>query len=296
MNGLKIKAMSKINLGLDVLRRREDGYHEVRMVMQTLKLCDELTIIRREDDSINISCNIDGLECDENNLIFKAAKKVMEHAGVYSGLDIHLEKRIPIAAGMAGGSTDAAATLVGVNKLLNLGLTIEELKIIGVTIGADVPYCIEGGTQLSEGIGEILTKLKPAPQCFVLIAKPHIGVSTKYVYENLHVDKIVIHPDIDGMLDGIERSDIFDIADNMENILENVTENKYPVIKMLKDMMLEEGALNSLMSGSGPTVFGLFQSEEMANRALEKVRATGEVSQVCVTTLADRTCVIEELE
>lgn len=296
MNGLKIKAMSKINLGLDVLRRREDGYHEVRMVMQTLNLCDELTIIRREDDSINISCNIDGLECDENNLIFKAAKRVMEHAGVYSGLDIHLEKRIPIAAGMAGGSTDAAATLVGINELLNLGLTIEELKIIGVTIGADVPYCIEGGTQLSEGIGEILTKLKPAPQCFVLIAKPHIGVSTKYVYENLHVDKIVIHPDIDGMLDGIERSDIFDIADNMENILENVTENKYPVIKMLKDMMLEEGALNSLMSGSGPTVFGLFQSEEMANRALEKVQATGEVSQACVTTLADRTCVIEELE
>ena len=171
----------------------------------------------------------------------------------------------------------------------------EEIKKIGVTIGADVPYCVEGGTQLSEGIGEVLTKLTPAPQCYVLIAKPHIGVSTKYVYENLHVDTIEKHPDIDGMLDGIKANDIAKVSATMENILENVTEKKYPVIKMLKDMMLENGALNSLMSGSGPTVFGLFEDEAKAKVALEKVEATGEVAQACVTTFADRTCIINEI-
>lgn len=295
MNGLKIYAMSKVNLGLDVIRRREDGYHEVRMIMQTLNLCDELTIARREDEKIVITCNLEGLECDENNLIYKAAKKLMDAAGVTSGLDIHLQKNIPVAAGMAGGSTDAAATLTGVNELLGIGFSVDKLKEIGVTIGADVPYCIEGGTQLSEGIGEILTRLKPAPQCYVLVAKPHVGVSTKYVYENLHVDTIKRHPDIDGMLEGVENNDIHEVAKTMENILENVTEKKYPVIKELKDIMLDEGALNSLMSGSGPTVFGLFEDEEKANKALEKVQATGEVSQACVTTFADKTGIIERL-
>lgn len=295
MNGLKIYAMSKVNLGLDVIRRREDGYHEVRMIMQTLNLCDELTIARREDERIVITCNLEDLECDENNLIYKAAKKLMDAAGVTSGLDIHLQKNIPVAAGMAGGSTDAAATLTGVNELLGIGFSVDKLKEIGVTIGADVPYCIEGGTQLSEGIGEILTRLKPAPQCYVLVAKPHVGVSTKYVYENLHVDTIKRHPDIDGMLEGIENNDIHEVAKTMENILENVTEKKYPVIKELKDIMLGEGALNSLMSGSGPTVFGLFEDEEKANKALEKVQATGEVSQACVTTFADKTGIIERL-
>ncbi len=295
MNGLKIYAMSKVNLGLDVIRRREDGYHEVRMIMQTLNLCDELTIARREDERIVITCNLEGLECDENNLIYKAAKKLMDAAGVTSGLDIHLQKNIPVAAGMAGGSTDAAATLTGVNELLEIGFSVDKLKEIGVTIGADVPYCIEGGTQLSEGIGEILTRLKPAPQCYVLVAKPHVGVSTKYVYENLHVDTIKRHPDIDGMLEGIENNDIHEVAKTMENILENVTEKKYPVIKELKDIMLSEGALNSLMSGSGPTVFGLFEDEEKANKALEKVQATGEASQACVTTFADKTGIIERL-
>ena len=295
MNGLNIKAMSKVNLGLDVLRRREDGYHEVRMIMQTLNLCDDLTITKRDDKKINITCNIEGLECDENNLIYKAAKKVMDACNIEQGLDIHLEKRIPIAAGMAGGSTDAAATLVGVNELLGTHLTVEELKKIGVTIGADVPYCVEGGTQLSEGIGEVLTKLDAAPQCFVLVAKPHIGVSTKYVYENLHVDTIERHPDIDSMLDGIKANDIKKISETMENILENVTEKKYPVIKQLKEIMLKNGALNSLMSGSGPTVFGLFEDEAKANAALKEVQATGEVSQACVTTFADKTCIITEI-
>ena len=173
---MKISAMSKVNLGLDVIKRRDDGYHEVRMIMQTLNLCDELYIDERDDDQILISCNNETLECDKSNLIYRAADLIMNEAGIKKGLDIRLVKNIPIAAGMAGGSTDAAATLVGINALFSLNMSIKKLKEIGVKIGADVPYCIEGGTQLSEGIGEILSPLKDAPKCFVVVAKPHIGV------------------------------------------------------------------------------------------------------------------------
>lgn len=291
---MKIKAMSKVNLALDVLRRRENGYHDVCMIMQTLKLCDELEFVKREDNEIVITTNKETLECDENNLIYKAAKRLMEDAGVNAGFDIKLTKNIPIAAGMAGGSTDAAATLVAVNRLLNIGYSVEKLKEIGVKIGADVPYCIEGGTQLSEGIGEVLTKLSPAPQCFVVVAKPHIGVSTKYVYENLHVDTIKRHPDIAIVRQAIEEDALNKLAANMENILENVTSVKYPVIEELKTIMKDNGALGSIMSGSGPTVFGLFDSETDANEALKKVMATGEVSQGFVTEFSDETCIIEE--
>lgn len=291
---MKIKAMSKVNLALDVLRRRDDGYHDVSMIMQTLDLHDELEIELREDDQIVISSNNSTLECDENNLIYKAAKLLMEEAGIWRGMNISLQKNIPIAAGMAGGSTDAAATLVGLNHLLNMNMSIQKLKEIGVKIGADVPYCIEGGTQLSEGIGEVLTKLKAAPQCFVVVAKPHIGVSTKYVYENLHVDTIAHHPDINKMKEAIESGNIDNVADAMENILENVTEQKYPVIAMLKQILKDNGAINAIMSGSGPTVFGLFKDEKTAQDALKVALDTGEVSQGFVTTFSDNTCVIED--
>ncbi|MBP5310430.1 MAG: 4-(cytidine 5'-diphospho)-2-C-methyl-D-erythritol kinase [Lachnospiraceae bacterium] len=285
--------MSKVNLGLDVIRRRDDGYHEVRMIMQTLKLCDELYIEQTDDGKIRISCNSESLECDENNLIYKAAKLIMDEGKINRGLDIRLVKNIPIAAGMAGGSTDAAATLVALNRMFDLNFDNKKLKEIGVRIGADVPYCIEGGTQLSEGIGEKLTKLKDAPQCFVVVAKPHIGVSTKYVYENLHVDTIKDHPDIDTMLKGIDEGDLLKISSCMENILENVTEKKYPVIAMLKEKLKSMGALNSLMSGSGPTVFALFDDEEKANKACRAVIDTGEVAFGCVTSFSDKTCIIE---
>ena len=285
--------MSKVNLGLDVIRRRDDGYHEVRMIMQTLKLCDELYIEQTDDGKIRISCNSESLECDENNLIYKAAKLIMDEGKINRGLDIRLVKNIPIAAGMAGGSTDAAATLVALNRMFDLNFDNKKLKEIGVRIGADVPYCIEGGTQLSEGIGEKLTKLKDAPQCFVVVAKPHIGVSTKYVYENLHVDTIKDHPDIDTMLRGIDEGDLLKISSCMENILENVTEKKYPVIAMLKEKLKSMGALNSLMSGSGPTVFALFDDEEKANKACRAVIDTSEVAFGCVTSFSDKTCIIE---
>ncbi len=286
--------MSKVNLGLDVLRRRDDGYHEVRMIMQTLKLCDELYFEETQKKEISIVCNSENLECDENNLIYKAARLIMDEAGIDRGLDIRLKKNIPIAAGMAGGSSDAAATLVALNKMFGIDFDIAKLKEIGVKIGADVPYCIEGGTQLSEGIGEKLTRLKDAPQCFVVVAKPHIGVSTKYVYENLHVETIKTHPNIDAMLKGIDAGDLIEISSHMENILENVTEKKYPVIAMLKSKLKSMGALNSLMSGSGPTVFALFDDRDKADKACEAVLDTGEVAFGCVTQFSDRTCIIEE--
>ena len=291
---MKISAMSKVNLGLDVLRRRDDGYHEVRMIMQTLKLCDELYSEETQKKEISIVCNSENLECDENNLIYKAARLIMDEAGIDRGLDIRLKKNIPIAAGMAGGSSDAAATLVALNKMFDIDFDIAKLKEMGVKIGADVPYCIEGGTQLSEGIGEKLTRLKDAPQCFVVVAKPHIGVSTKYVYENLHVETIKTHPNIDAMLKGIDAGDLIEISSHMENILENVTEKKYPVIAMLKSKLKSMGALNSLMSGSGPTVFALFDDRDKADKACEAVLDTGEVAFGCVTQFSDRTCIIEE--
>lgn len=288
---MKLKAMAKVNLGLDVLRRREDGYHEVRMIMQTVDLYDVLTIEKNDSGNIRITCDREDLECDDNNLIYKAAVKIMEYAKVNQGFDINLEKNIPIAAGMAGGSTDAAATLVGINKELRLGLSNEQLKEIGVRIGADVPYCIEGGTQLSEGIGEILTKLPSAPKCIVLIAKPTIGVSTKYVYENLNVHRISDHPDIDGMLMSIKTNDLKGVVSTMDNILETVTIREYPLIGEIKDIMVREGALASLMSGSGPTVFGIFDDVNKAEAACRILSADNRVEKALVTGFADKTCV-----
>ena len=196
---------------------------------------------------------------------------------------IKLKKFIPVSAGMAGGSTDAASVMFGVNKLFDLGLSNRELMERGVKIGADVPYCIMRGTALSEGIGEKLTRLSDVPECPVLIAKPPINVSTKFVYENLKLDDSIVHPDIDGMVDAIKRNDIEGIASRMGNVLESVTIKEYPEIQKLKDIMIEENAINSLMSGSGPTVFGLFKNEEDAYRAKERIKAEGMSRQVYVT-------------
>ena len=293
MDSVVIKAMAKVNLGLDVLRRRENGYHDVKMVMQTVNLYDTLTISKTENAQIIITTNTGELPLNEDNLIYKAAKLLSTHTGKEYGVKIHLDKQIPIAAGLAGGSTDAAATLLGLNALYDLGLNKEELAKIGVKIGADVPYCIYGGTCLSEGIGEVLTKLPDAPDCFVVIAKPGIGVSTKYVYENLHIEAVKDHPDIDGMIDAIKADNLDGVAQKMENVLETVTIKRYPEIAVMKECLLENGAENALMSGSGPTVFGIFKEEEKAKRALFKLEETGLVKQGFVTTLAKETGIIE---
>ena len=289
MDKISINAMAKINLGLDVLRRRENGYHDVKMIMQTVNIYDTLEFVKTEESGIVVKTDAMELPTDENNLIYKAAKLLFDKCGVTKGVTITLKKRIPIAAGMAGGSTDAAAALVGINQLFELQLSMQELKEIGVKIGADVPYCIEGGTALSEGIGEILTKLPDAPGCFVVVAKPEISVSTKYVYENLHANELKYHPDIDGMVDAIRNGNLDGVCTRMENVLETVTEKKYPIISELKMLLKDAGAENSLMSGSGPTVFAIFKEEEKAKKALEIVQDSGLAKQSFVTTFAKET-------
>ena len=285
---LSLKAYGKINLGLDVLRRREDGYHDVRMVMQTVGIFDRVDLIWKEEPGIQVETNLYYLPTNENNLVYKAAKLLMDEFQVQEGLLIRLRKFIPVAAGMAGGSSDAAAVLFGVNKMFRLGLTTEELMQRGVKIGADVPYCILRGTALSEGIGEVLTSLPPVPQCQVLVAKPGINVSTKFVYENLHANDLrpEQHPDIDGMIRAIKAQDLQGIADKLGNVLETVTVKEYPVIQEIKDKMVEFGAIGSLMSGSGPTVFGLFTNPKAAQQAYEELRygeSSGLAKQVYLT-------------
>lgn len=271
---LSLKAYGKINLGLDVLRRRDDGYHEVRMIMQTVGIYDRIDLIYKETPGITVETNLYYLPDNENNLVYKAAKLLMDEFHVQKGVHIRLRKYIPVAAGMAGGSSDAAAVLFGVNKMFSLGLTTEQLMDRGVKIGADVPYCVMRGTALSEGIGEILTPLPVPPQCQVLIAKPGISVSTKFVYENLHANELrpEQRPDIDGMMEAIKQKDLYGIADRFGNVLENVTIPAYPVIQEIKDLMLEQGAIGALMSGSGPTVFGLFTNPKAAAKAHEEMR------------------------
>ena len=285
---LSLKAYGKINLGLDVLRRREDGYHDVRMIMQTVGIFDRVDLIWKEEPGIQVETNLYYLPTNENNLVYKAAKLLMDEFQVQEGLLIRLRKFIPVAAGMAGGSSDAAAVLFGVNKMFRLGLTTEELMQRGVKIGADVPYCILRGTALSEGIGEVLTSLPPVPQCQVLVAKPGINVSTKFVYENLHANDLrpEQHPDIDGMIRAIKAQDLQGIADKLGNVLETVTVKEYPVIQEIKDKMVEFGAIGSLMSGSGPTVFGLFTNPKAAQQAYEELRygeSSGLAKQVYLT-------------
>lgn len=283
MDSLKIEAYAKINLGLDVVRRLENGYHEVKMVMQTVGIGDTLTITRAEQ-GILVTTDSGEIPADENNLVYKAAKLLKETYGIKDGVSIYLEKRIPVAAGMAGGSTDAAAVLKGMNTLFALGLSLKELQKLGVTLGADIPYCIQGGTALAEGIGEKLTELLDAPDVFLLVAKPDIAVSTKYVYENLNLPNLKKHPDIDGMVDAIKKQDMDGVIARMENVLASVTENKYPIIQKLKDFMEKHGARKALMSGSGPAVFGIFDTRTMAEEAGEKLADTHMAKQIFVTT------------
>lgn len=279
---LQLKAYAKINLGLDVVRKREDGYHEVRMVMQTIKLYDKLTFRLLEEDEIRMKTNLGFLPINEDNLVYKAVKLLKDTYHIEKGMEIDLFKCIPVAAGMAGGSTDCAAALVGASKLFGLGLSKQELMELGVKLGADVPYCILRGTALSEGIGEVLTPLPPMPDCHILIAKPPISVSTKFVYENLRANELEKHPDIDGMVEAIKGQNLRGITDRMENVLETVTIPAYPVIEEIKNCMKEHGAINALMSGSGPTVFGIYADEEQAQLARERIREKELASQVYV--------------
>lgn len=285
MDEIKLKALAKINLGLDVVRRREDGYHEVRMVMQTIHLYDQLLIQKSETPGIQIHSNLSFLPVNENNLVYKAGKLLMDEFDIHTGVSVELNKCIPVAAGMAGGSTDAAAMLYGMNQLFGLKLKRKDLMERGVQIGADVPYCIMRGTALAEGIGEKLSSLPPMVKCPVLIAKPAVSVSTKFVYQNLKLNEQTPHPDIDALITDIRNSDLDNICADMGNVLETVTIPNYPVIAQIKEQMLKSGAKASMMSGSGPTVFGLFGDEETARRARAEMKASGLAKQVYLTSI-----------
>ena len=269
MDKMELKALGKINLGLDVLGRRENGYHDVRMVMQTVYLYDQIVITKTKQPGVKAETNLFYLPVDE----------------ITEGVHISMDKKIPVSAGMAGGSADAAAVLFGVNKMFGLGLSMTELEERGVKLGADVPYCLMRGTVLAEGIGEKLTPLLACPKCFVLLAKPPISVSTKMVYEKLDALEITEHPDIDGILNGLARKNIHKVAECMGNVLEQVTIPVYPVIEQIKNVMKEGGAMNAMMSGSGPTVFGLFEDRQSARRAAQKIKEQKLAKQVYVTSI-----------
>lgn len=283
MNTMRLRALAKINLALDVVGKRADGYHELKMIMQTIKMYDQLEMEASHKPGIRIKTNLPYLPVDGGNLIYKASNLLMEEFGVTDGLEVQLKKIIPVAAGMAGGSSDAAAAMVGVNRIFKLGLSMKSLMKRAVRIGADVPYCLMRGTVLAEGIGEILTPLKPVPQGYVLIAKPGISVSTKYVYGHLDVGNIKDHPDIKGMITAISQDDFNGMAMRLGNVLEGVTIPAFPVIQKIKTLMLGHGAVNALMSGSGPTVFGLFSNREDAEGAYRKLKKSRLVKQVFLT-------------
>lgn len=283
MNEITRNAYAKINLALDVLRRREDGYHEVKMIMQTLDICDELTFRKVAQKGITIQVDDSMVPNNQENLIYKAAMLLLEKEYRECGVEITLKKVIPVAAGMAGGSSDAAATFLAINELFELGKSKEELMKLGVQIGADIPYCIMGGTALAEGIGEVLTALTPAPNPYVLVAKPEVAVATQFVYKNLQVDTLPYHPNIERMISSIEKQNLQELCEDMVNVLETVTIVEYPIIGTWKEKMKACGAITALMSGSGPTVFGVFETRETCKKAYEIFEKDTAVKQLFQT-------------
>ena len=282
---MRLRAMAKINLALDVLGKRPDGYHDVRMIMQTISMYDALDIQIKKEPGIELSTNLPYVPADSRNLAYKAADLLMQEFHIKEGLQIHLEKFIPVSAGMAGGSSDAAAVLVGVNNLFRLGLSQEELMKRGSTLGADIPYCVMRGTALAEGIGEKLTPLPSVPECFVLVGKPPVSVSTKAAYESLRLDAIDQRPDIDGMIESLKAGDLRGITSRMQNVFQPGISEAHPVIGDIIKLMEENGAMKAIMSGSGPSVFGVYERRKDASNAAEKLRASGMARTVYVARM-----------
>ena len=270
MDQLQLKAYGKINLGLDVIRKRSDGYHDLDMIMQMVDVYDDVILTKKDYDDIIVKTDTLILPNGKENLAYMAAKMLTDEFKIRQGLEIEIHKRIPIAGGMAGGSSDCAATLIGVNRMFDLGLSKEELMERGVKLGADVPYCILGGTAIARGIGEILTPLPTPPRCHVVIAKPPVSVSTAFVYGRIQPDKIKKRPDIERMAEAVREQDLYQLAELLYNVMEDVTVPRYPVIQDIKDVMLREGALNAIMSGSGPTVFGLYDDKTKAEKTVNR--------------------------
>lgn len=272
MNSIGLKSRAKINLSIDVLGKRQDGYHIVEMIMQTIDLYDNLKITQIEEDSIKIKSNSQDIPLNQDNIVYKAANILKEKFNIKKGIEISIQKNIPVAAGMAGGSSNAAAVLVGLNRIWDLGLTQLELKEIALQLGADVPFCITGGSALAQGIGEELTDIKGLNEnIHILICKPNIFVSTKEVYQSLDMNEIKKRPDNQKLIDALQVNDVKYVSENMVNVLEEVTSSKYNEINQIERIIMDNKALGSMMSGSGPTVFGLFDNKEYAIRAKEEL-------------------------
>ena len=287
MNSISLKSRAKINLSIDVIGKREDGYHIVEMIMQTIDLYDDIKLKELEEDNIIIKSECSYIPLNEDNIVYKAAKLIKEKMDIKKGIEIFIKKNIPVAAGMAGGSSNAAAVLVGLNELWKLGLSKDELRDLGLKLGADVPFCIEGGTALAEGIGEKLTYIKGINKDVnILVCKPDIFVSTKEVYQSLDIKNIEKRPDNKLLIEKLKNDDIVSVSNNMVNVLEEVTSKKYSDIKVIEDIIAKNGAMGTMMSGSGPTVFGFFDNEEKARRA--RVELLENYSQVYVVTSSEK--------
>lgn len=283
MEKIELKAYGKINLGLDVIRKRPDGYHDLDMIMQMVDVYDDIVITKNKTGKIEVKTDTAVLSNGKDNLAYMAAKMLMDEFKIKDGVNIYINKRIPIAGGMAGGSSDCATTLMGINQLFELGLSKEELMERGVKLGADVPYCVLGGTAIARGIGEVLTPLSAPVDCHVIIAKPPVSVSTAYVYGHIKPLEITKRPDIEAMAQSIKDGDLKKMASLIYNVMEDVTVVEYPIISEIKQVMLDNGALNSIMSGSGPTVFGLFDDKEKAQQCVKTLEEKGLTQQLYLT-------------
>lgn len=269
---ISVKAPAKINLSLDVIRRRDDGYHDLEMVMTMIDLADRVDLWDEEQPLIRIKSSSSFIPTDSRNIVYQAASLLREQVGISRGVTIHIQKNIPISAGLGGGSSDAAATLRGLNHLWNLGLTLDELAAIGAEIGSDVPFCVHGGTAFATGRGEILKPLPSPPPCWVVLAKPAVSVSTKDVYEALDVASIHFRPDTEGMIRAIEEQHYDDMCRLTCNVLEEVTMVLHPEVKWYKRLISNFGADAVLMSGSGPTVFALLRRESQVKSLVNAMR------------------------
>lgn len=288
MKELDVRARAKINISLDVLRKRPDGYHDVKMIMQTIDLYDQLRFKKIEEDTIQIKTNLPFLPTDERNLVYKVIRHMKNAYQIQSGVQAHIYKMIPVAAGLAGGSADAGETIKAMNKLFDLKLSMDEMLAIGKQFGADIPYCMIGGTALAEGIGEQITFLDDFPECYVVLVKPNFGVSTAHVYGNLKVDALTEHPETDTLIQAISVKDLTTIGQHLCNVLESVTAPQYPEIQEIKDELVRGGAIGALMSGSGPSVYGLFENLEAAKESANQLKNKGLAKFVRVTTIYNR--------
>ncbi len=280
-----VRGNAKINLTLDVLHKRPDGYHQVEMIMQAIELGDIVKLEEKMTAEISITSNVSHIPCDQRNLAYQAATLIKDTYQIPKGVHIFIEKNIPMSAGLAGGSTDAAAVLLGLNRLWGLDLSLEEMERLGARLGSDVPFCLQGGTMLATGRGERLEPLTSLPPCYVVLAKPRFGVSTAWVYGKYRGSAVQSHPDTRGVIGALEQGDLLGVASRLSNVLESVTMTEYPLIKKLKESMIKYGAMASLMSGSGPTVFGLVEDKEKAEYIATELRKQSDAEIIITKTV-----------